>query len=96
MPKPRAIMAVAAFAAVAIAVAALHPMTAVYWAAFTETPSWDSKLAWTRCIDAIESYPGIAAPPCRAIQMCSNEATLSQSQKLKLVRMAKEAGCEPL
>lgn len=52
-----------------------------------DSTGWNRKDAHRNCAAAIEAYPGSPAPPCAAMHMCANEATLTAGQKTKLLEM---------
>ena len=53
----------------------------------SDNEKWQRKDAYRFCADAIETYPSTPAPPCNAMHMCINEASLTENQRLKLLQM---------
>lgn len=59
-----------------------------------EAPDWNRKDAHRFCAPAIDAYPDGPAPPCAAMHMCANEASLSTEQQAKLLDMIRKTdGC---
>lgn len=96
------------YTAIAIAVALAIPMLAkpVAWLwrtaseeMFPSRISWDGKTAWKRCESAIAgktSWPNDPDAACAAMQLCANEAPLSEEQVDTLTQIMRDTpACQP-
>ena len=67
---------------------------------FPALTSWDTKIAFAQCDEAIDgelAWPANAGQACPAMHMCGNAALLSPEQNEQLVdQMADLEGCPPL
>jgi len=64
---------------------------------FPAVISWDGKTAWRRCDSAIAgqtSWPSSPGAACAAMQLCANEAPLSEAQRRRLYQAIRDTpGC---
>jgi len=61
--------------------------------------SWEGKTAWRRCDSAIAgetSWPSSPQAACAAMELCANEAPLSDDQRRRLAQLTRDTpGCQP-
>jgi hypothetical protein len=74
---------------------AQHLLVLLLFAGGCDRGRWSDHDAHRRCAPAIDAWPAEPAPPCEALSMCANEATLNPRQHAQLARMMAAAACPP-